>query len=71
MNLATADANLGDPAALDLEHLDGKFVDLERLADVRHASEVRQQKPAEGLEALALDLDAQPVAAPRRRSLCR
>ena len=40
----------------------GQVVDLERLADVRHPAEVRQQVAADVSKPFALDLDAQPIA---------
>ena len=46
-------------------------VDLEPLADRRHAAEVGQQKAADGLESLALDLDVQPLRRLRRCRPCR
>src|SRR5688572_14531615 len=54
-------ADLGDASPLDLEHLHREIVHVERLADVRHAPEVRQQVAAECLEALALDAHAEAV----------
>src|SRR5690606_36525867 len=60
--LATADANLGNPAPLDLEHLDREFVDVEGLPDVRHVAEPGQQVAADGFEPFALDLHAKRLA---------
>ena len=57
-----AHADLVDAAALGFEHLDAQAVELERLADRRHAAELRQQVAADGLESLRLDLDAEPLA---------
>ena len=57
-----ADPHLVDPPPLGLEHLDAQPVDVEALADGRHAAEVRQQVAADGLEPFALDL--------RRSSRC-
>ena len=65
--LAAAQADLRNPAALDLEHLDVEAVDLEALADVRHPAEMREQVAADGFEPFALDLDAEAVLALRRR----
>src|SRR5262245_8174103 len=61
MLVAAADADLGDAAALDLDDLEREIVDVDGLAHVRHATEVRQQIPAHGFEALALDIDVQPL----------
>ena len=51
-----------DAAALGLEHLDVQAVELERLADRRHAADARQHVAADGLEALGLDRDVEPLA---------
>src|SRR5687767_14144372 len=58
----TAGAHFGDAPPLDFQHLELQLTHLDALADVRHASEVRQQEATDRLEALALDLDAEPVA---------
>src|SRR5215204_3835193 len=61
-DLTATRANLRDPSALNLEHLERQRVDLDRLSDVRHPSELGQQIPANCFEPLALDLDVQPIA---------
>ena len=48
-------ADLVDPPPLGVEHFDAQAVDLEPLADRRHAAEVRQEVAADGLEPFALD----------------
>src|SRR5262245_43099238 len=55
--LASPRANLGDPATLDFEHLERELVQIDDLADVRHAAQGRQQIPADGFEPLTFDLD--------------
>src|SRR6185436_9491182 len=54
------DAHAVDAPALGVEHFDAQPVDLEPLADGRHAADVVHQIAADRLESLALDLDAQP-----------
>src|ERR1051325_3199784 len=56
-----AQTDLGDAPALDFDHLHVEAVDLNPLADVRQAAKVREQVPADGFKALALDLDAEPI----------
>src|ERR1051325_560221 len=57
-----AHAHARDAAPLHFQHFPREVVDLERLADVRHAAEMRQQVAAQRLEPLALDRDAQAIA---------
>src|SRR3954469_15799584 len=57
----TRDAHAVDPPPLDLEHLNREPVDLEPLADRGPAPDAREQVAAERLEALTLDLDAEPL----------
>src|SRR4029453_11487445 len=59
--LAAGGAGLGDTSTFPLEHFDLETIDLEALADVRHASEMRQQVPADGFETLALDFHAESI----------
>src|SRR5689334_22358328 len=54
-------ADLVDAAALRLEDLDLDVADREALARRRDAAEVRDHEPADGLEALALDVDAEAL----------
>src|SRR3954451_17014469 len=56
-----AQADLVDAAAFGLEHLDLDVADIELLAGGRHASEVGDDEPADGLEAVALDVDAETL----------
>src|SRR5262245_37313008 len=58
---ALVDADLVHAAALGVEDLDDQAVDLEALADRRHAADVRHQVAADGLEALALDLEPEAL----------
>src|SRR5689334_6721152 len=59
--LAAAEPDLGDTPTLDLEHLDVETIDVEALADVRHASQVREQVPADSFESLAFDCHAESI----------
>src|SRR5207247_1806689 len=52
---ALGDADLVDPASLDVQDFDVEAVDVEPLADGRHASDPREQIAADRLEAFALD----------------
>src|SRR4051794_17447938 len=55
------DAHPVDPPPPDLEHLNREPVDAEPVADRGHAADAREQIAADGLEAFALDLDAEPL----------
>src|SRR5205814_9556893 len=57
---ASGHAHFVDAPPLHVEHLDAQPVDLEALADLRHAPDAREQVAAERLEALTLDPDAEP-----------
>src|SRR4051812_5520046 len=57
-----SDPHLVDAAALGLEHFDRQAVDLERLADRRHAADPRQDIAADRLEAPGLDLEVEALA---------
>src|SRR5687768_9963339 len=59
--LPAADTDLADATALDFEHFERELVHLERLTDVRHPSQMREQEPADGLESLPLDLHAEAL----------
>ena len=59
--LALRDADFRDAPPLGVQHFDGQAVDVEALADRRHAAETREQVAADGLEALALDVDVEPL----------
>ena len=61
-----AHADPRDAASLGFEHFDRQAVDVEPFARRRHAAERGQQVAADGLEALALDLDARRCSAPAR-----
>ena len=50
-----------DSPALGVEHLDAEAVDVELLADRRHAAEARQKIAADRLEPLAFDVDVEPL----------
>src|SRR6188474_1939348 len=59
--LATAEADLGDTPTFDFQHLDVEAIDIEPLADVRHASQMREQVPADRFETLAFDFYAESI----------
>ena len=50
-----------NPPALDFEDFHVEAVHVDVLADDRNAAEVRQQKPAERLEAFSLDVHVEPL----------
>src|SRR5262245_57168346 len=60
-SLAAAEADLGDTSTFDLEHLDVETINIEALADVRHAPQMRQKISADRFETLALDFDTEAV----------
>ena len=55
------DADFPHAPPLGVDHLHVKAVDVERLADRRHMSEMAQQESADGLEPFALDRHVKPV----------
>src|SRR5690349_14216210 len=59
--LPTAQPDLGNTAALDLQHLDVQSIDVEPLSDVRHPAQMRQQVPTYRFETLAFDLDPEAL----------
>src|SRR5579864_1670970 len=56
----SADAHPVDAPPLGVQDLDGQALDLECLADCRHAADVMHQEAAHGLETLPLNLDVEP-----------
>src|SRR6185437_9345056 len=59
--LELRDAHTRDAPPLRVEDFHAEAVELEVFADRRHTADAREQIPADGLEALAFDLDAQPL----------
>src|SRR5438270_12747542 len=55
------DPNFADAAPLGVDDLDDEAVDIEALADARHASNLRHQEAADGLESFPLDFHIQPL----------
>ena len=66
-----AHADAIDAPPFGLEHLDRQAVDLEGLANGRHAADVREQIPAHGLVALALDVESSTALRARARACGR
>src|SRR5205823_2290696 len=55
------DPHLADAAPLGVDDLDDEAVDIEALADARHASNLRHQEAANGLESFPLDFHIQQL----------
>src|SRR5207244_1741789 len=61
LTLMPRDPDLVDSPALGVDHFDAEAVDVEPFSNRRNAADMRQQKPADGLESFALDRDPQTV----------